>query len=152
MKTRYRKHSRNPAPSNAAASKLLELAELGNNNFRIHPGIIRALNTALDKGVLEYYSENKLIITLGPQGLTRSNRRTPFPGAENSRNGSSYEIVLQFADNMQRPSKLSFCFYSRRVSVFMEAPHRCYRCQKFGRLAANCKAQTDSRSHCMRRL
>lgn len=134
--------------SDAAVSKLLELTELGKIKISTNIASSYLRNTALTKRGPEYYSEKDLKETLPPRGVTHVHRRTRAQETENSRSSPGQEIVVQFADNTQRPRKLSFGFCSCKVREFTQAPPRFYRCQKFGHLAANCKAHTEHCSHC----
>lgn len=98
--------------------------------------------TGLVKGVPKWYTDAELLDFLAQQGITYARRLVQHrkgPGGE-IKVYPTDRVVLSFAPNSERPAKVNLGFTIHEVIDHIEAPSRCFKCQRYGHIAKFCRS------------
>lgn len=135
-------------PNEEAVKRLLSVTELGGVSVTATVPLQYMSNAALIKGVDTWHTEESLIEYLRDQGVQRVRRRMRRVGHGPENLRPSKEVVVYFADNAERPERLSLGYVKHKLWDHVDTPPRCYNCQRFGHLASFCRKKTPTCGIC----
>lgn len=128
-------------PSLESANKLLGLSNIAGIDVTTSVPQSYSRNEGKIKDVPLEYTDSELLEYLKDGGVISVRRQIAYAPQSNGNIQASFRssVILQFRVDCPMPNRVVLGFTSHPVEEYFSPPVRCFRCQRHGHLAANCR-------------